>query len=117
MQYKTAKEVIDAHAAEFDNELLEGWSFPPYRQYLENICEIVWQGDYDERRWATFCTTVGKLQVGGVDYYLSYSDFTGGGDNDAEGVGYYFEGIENVQLVEPYEVTKIEYRAIKNENE
>ena len=126
MKYKTAREVVEAHYRENDPEdtNLEGlygggnpWceSWPGERCYLSDVGEDVWEGNYDERRWATFLDRIIKLTVEGEDYYLMVSDYTGGGDNDADGVGYSWEGLDNVPLMEPYETTVIDYRVIESE--
>ena len=113
-KHKTAREVLTAIAIErgsvsepvvdVSDELLE--------EIMRECGESVWDGDYDEHRWATFFTVVSKYEVGNEVYYLSFSDYTAGGDNDAEGCGYYFEGIDNVQLMEPYEKVVTGYRVI-----
>jgi len=113
-KYKTAREVLTAitieegsvleTVVEINEEILE--------ETMRENGECVWDGDYEEHRWATFFTVVSKYEVEGETYYLSFSDYTAGGDNDAEGCGYHFEGIDNVQVMEPYEKMVIDYRVI-----
>lgn len=78
-------------------------------EILTECCPIEWEGDYEEHRWRTEYDQVRSVSDEGVTRYFRHSNYYSNSDNDAEGCGYCFEGIDNVVEVFPKEVTVIEF--------
>lgn len=62
-------------------------------------------------RWREEFWNVAKIADSGVERFFKFTSYSNTGENDAEGCGYYFEGIDEVIEVIPEEYTAVRYVA------
>lgn len=85
----------------------EGWGTDDIEleETLREIYPVVSSEHHEAKRWCDIWMLVANVD----GRFFRYSGYTNNNENDAEGSGYHFEGIDNVVEVFPKEIVEIIY--------
>ena len=93
----------------------EGWDVDDngLEEALRECFTSVHHEPKSSHRWREEFWNVAKIDDSGVERLFMYTSYSNTGENDAEGCGYYFEGIDNVIEVMPEKYTATRYVPLK----